>query len=1440
MRNRKLSIVLLLIMILNLFAINVSANTDAVISKWQKAGVIKGDGYGNLDLDKPLDRATLVTMINRVFGITDESMPKYNDVESGLWYYNEVVAGVGAGYLSNEGNFKGYETVTWGECVATVIKATGLSAPVNKRDMAIAAKKSDEETAFSVAVLEKRDILKRNEFKSKPTKKDLIYLLDKVYDAIFSSEKAAIDFTQTQRKYVDDDFEWDSVGGFPSGYFTTTEGIASIVNENENNYVLIEKQTSDGTGEIIKYFQPMSNKITFETSVMTKESAGEKNVIDLRTSVYRDDTSVLKVRLNNGYFYTTDGGASTQLKSFETNRWYDIRLDMDLDLGEYDMYIDDSLVAAGCSLNKNIYSGHIGQVHYGFGSGKTGTIGIDNVAMYSSERTEEAIYEASIKPTVTVVDFQNVEPGTQPTGWSYTKQGSNVYVEQSEETPNRYLVFDKTTKQSSGYDRYTYTFPNPVSGNVQIEWRAKVGALSGDWKFFQLENQKLQVVFINDSIYVVDSTRRESLAYKGVTANKWIKLKIVADTTKSTYDFYVNGQKVRTDVSFVASGDRISNIWMQISSSELGTMYMDDLTISTLGSIEPEAATGFVTEPNTETTKDSAWMDKYQDTPSESVVEAEGLELNGFEIVDSEVASGKKAIRATKVGNAAATYVFDKESGYYSIDVGYIENELVKNSLFRVYHNGKEIDFWYGQFDDGLLHVRDVKNKFYIEKGDTFVLEGYNGEDATTFDYIDFGEPIEPKFERGYLVQEEFHAPGGYARSGWDVSEEGGSARILYGSRNFGILDNSTTKNVWAKRVFLPQSGVVSSEFDFIYDTPDDGLTMSFRSGETELVRFVTESGTIFVENTLGNRAVYISGYEAAKQYEAKVVIDVAAKTATVVKPNAEEIKLPIPAVDSVDNFYMYSAIDKKGWLKLKSIDVFAGYILNETYKALEPGAVPKNAIVTGDAKVVTTNNDGQYDTTSLKMYDGSSVKYNYNKITGNSTIRYSFSPDENGTFTMKAGNITVTSSGGKITFNSGKETVELWKNLKLNQYYKLLLEQNSETGKIAVYVNNIKKAEVDCSNEHDNITFSVSGCNTILDSVVIYDDIEVSTVPEPQKVDTGDYLIGMQTCDLWHEGAHFGWDFVRPYDNRTPLAGYYDDNDQEVADWDIKWWAEHGVSVYFPCWYREFRNTPIMNSHHDQKIEKIKHSKYSDDIKFAITYENSGRISSDEDFLNVIFTYWIENYFKHPSYLIIDNKPVIAIWSHGMFLEDCGSAEANAALFEKAEDMLRAEGWSGAIWVTNYGGADETVAKRLVQSGYDYVYYYGAGEEIEVQTKKYENQGQLGIIDAITSFSQGWGAEAWGLSPRKTNLTLDEFRRGLEWAKNVYMPSYSDDSLASKMMLFGNWNELAEGHMYIPSKLTGFGYLDQMRDVFSTAEGEHEDIVPENNLDALYPRLWN
>ncbi len=55
--------------------------------------------------------------------------------------------------------------------------------------------------------------------------------------------------------------------------------------------------------------------------------------------------------------------------------------------------------------------------------------------------------------------------------------------------------------------------------------------------------------------------------------------------------------------------------------------------------------------------------------------------------------------------------------------------------------------------------------------------------------------------------------------------------------------------------------------------------------------------------------------------------------------------------------------------------------------------------------------------------------------------------------------------------------------------------------------------------------------------------------------------------------GLHNGFDDIHEYPERTPLAGYYDEDDPQYSYWEIKWALKHGINCFIHCWYRYKEN---------------------------------------------------------------------------------------------------------------------------------------------------------------------------------------------------------------------------------------------------------------------------
>ncbi len=358
---------------------------------------------------------------------------------------------------------------------------------------------------------------------------------------------------------------------------------------------------------------------------------------------------------------------------------------------------------------------------------------------------------------------------------------------------------------------------------------------------------------------------------------------------------------------------------------------------------------------------------------------------------------------------------------------------------------------------------------------------------------------------------------------------------------------------------------------------------------------------------------------------------------------------------------------------------------------------------------------------------------------------------------------------------------------------------------------------------------------------------VKAPYVPEPRAVDSERY-VGMIYCPLWKPGDHYGWHMMaRSMPWRKPALGWYDESMPEVTDWEIKWNVEHGVDFFLYCWYRAYGNEgkPVeqMLSHgiHDGLFN----ARYGNRIKFCIMWTNTdySGIASLDDLMDNLMPFWIENYFKRPNYLVIDNKPVLPVYDIRRLIKDLGS---NAAVKDALDLMREAcvkEGFDG-LWITGesrhwWPDYLETMAECGFDASFAYVWNNvpdGASEQSAHDTilSNHRKRIQWNLLPDIPTVSAMWDPSLWeqyahpGKSSAHYHMSPEGFRRVCQDVKAL-TDALPQSSLARRMILVDNWNEWGEGHYLAPCREHGFAYLDVLREVFTNAPQQHTDLIPED-----------
>ena len=373
---------------------------------------------------------------------------------------------------------------------------------------------------------------------------------------------------------------------------------------------------------------------------------------------------------------------------------------------------------------------------------------------------------------------------------------------------------------------------------------------------------------------------------------------------------------------------------------------------------------------------------------------------------------------------------------------------------------------------------------------------------------------------------------------------------------------------------------------------------------------------------------------------------------------------------------------------------------------------------------------------------------------------------------------------------------------------------------------------------------------------------------PEPAK---SDRVVAAHYYAAWKKGSagiHEGFnDLAEEFPDRTPLMGYYDEENPEVCDWEIKWALEHGINCFIYCWYRYDWNMgkPVTNDAlrcgHGIH-EALFNAKYGDMMNFAIMYEASPRwCGTDEvDMLENLMPYWMENYFKRDNYLKIDNKPVLFVYQQQR-LRDCfKSAESQMTTFDACREYSKKCGFDGMIFATCDIHPTKAANDEALSRGYDFRFPYrskpddnAAGDEAALLESHCDNFRKLTDIDPMTHipiascfwdptprFSDRWNSlgfrfkdygSIWYLQPEGYRMLLERIK--------AMADALPDGAWGKRIMMIDNWNEWDEGHFVAPSHKFGFKYLQAIREVMTERNNLPDYRTPADQGFGDYNKSW-
>ena len=662
--------------------------------------------------------------------------------------------------------------------------------------------------------------------------------------------------------------------------------------------------------------------------------------------------------------------------------------------------------------------------------------------------------------------------------------------------------------------------------------------------------------------------------------------------------------------------------------------------------------------------------------------------------------------------------------------------------------------------------------------------------------------------------------------SGWILDNRGGTPRMTLSEAYGALTDISKEAGTALIREFNKISkGKIKLEATASSDGAD-GAYLEFQNEAGKgIFRLEIVDGKWQILGADGSYTPVYDIKENESMFRYIIYVDLDNSKSEVIINNVNVGTFPLTTTGADSNILNFRwATTEKGTpgFAPAGTTMYANYAACETFGIAKDGEVPYGWY--GDV-------EGRGNTLNLKA--GGQGSYGFDAVSGNVIAEYQMilRENEDTSYTLLSGSneVFTFATNAEGFFANGEKVYEGYYN---NQWYMFRFELDTDAQKVIVKVDGRKIGEV----AFKEAATSVTGLKIANNSgrAVQFDDFKVfrkiahaDYVPKPVKpAGEEDYIIGLNHCPIWRNGyaANFSWSVISPYTDYELALGYYDEGFPEATDWEIKYMVEHGIDFMSICEFLPVNGKmekAIVNEYYI--FEGLYNAEYIDDIKFCLLLEiaNGGAPYSFEQWTDSFVPYLIEKYFKHPSYMRIDNKAVVDHFggSIGKYV----GREVGIQCMEYLEEELKKIGYDGVYW-TFCGTPNEGYEAM----GFDAAHAYSWG--VPGNGADANKNGILGyknasdIVWAIPTVRVGYTNTPWGKT-RTPFISKEDYIEVCRWIRDDYLKKYAKTDVQKKLVWISTWNEYGEGTFVMPTTdEKGFQYLDTIRNTFT--KGDPADLA--------------
>jgi hypothetical protein len=288
-------------------------------------------------------------------------------------------------------------------------------------------------------------------------------------------------------------------------------------------------------------------------------------------------------------------------------------------------------------------------------------------------------------------------------------------------------------------------------------------------------------------------------------------------------------------------------------------------------------------------------------------------------------------------------------------------------------------------------------------------------------------------------------------------------------------------------------------------------------------------------------------------------------------------------------------------------------------------------------------------------------------------------------------------------------------------------------------------------------------------------------------------------------------------YSGREPIWGWRSDS-QEIMEQQIDLAADNGIAFFSFCWYAKNANGKLdipftLSYSYNLDTHNFMKAKNNSKMEFCLLlvndYNASSMIESTDLWIQVA-DFAIKTYFKHPSYLKVEGKPVFMIWSPD---------KTQKEWLDYLQEASKKAGYPGVFVV----GLKNCTAENGFhgQSKYNFKPYWYNGKELNLTDlypfkyladRNIELWNSINLPDMpyIPCLTSGWDRSPWEPPfPDGRGVTVEpHFARGTPAEFEQYMKSMAGwieanpgKTTKDRLAMIYAWNEIGEGAWLMPTK---------------------------------------